>query len=120
MRSVLSLALCAVLLLPACKEEAEQHMSPEKMKDVLTDIHFAEIYSTMVNDSLHKTTNKNIDSLRVYYKSILEHHDITMEELQSSLHWYADHPVEMDTVYINIQNELSTIEGMLNAAKTSE
>lgn len=101
--------------LAACAPEEKPHLSREQMVAVLTDIHLSEVYSTLVNDSTHQMSNKNLDSLAVYYQGVLGHHGLSMKEFEQNLHWYADHPNEMDSVYISMQEELSTIEGLLNA-----
>lgn len=104
-----------VLLLSACKEEELPHIPREQMTNLMMDIHTAEVYSTMVNDSLHQSLNKNMDTLAYYYKSILNHHNMTMDELKDNLQWYGQHPSEFDSVYVNILAEISTLEGLRNA-----
>lgn len=112
-RIFLLILFCTVLL-PACKEAEAPHLPREKMLAVMTDIHLAEVYSTMVNDTSHKTVNKNMDSLAYYYKSVLKHHNVTVDEFRNSLNWYAKNPQELDSVYINVMAEISTLEGVLN------
>ncbi|XZF16517.1 DUF4296 domain-containing protein [Chitinophagaceae bacterium MMS25-I14] len=118
-RQIVTLACTLVLLLAACKTE-ESHIPAGKMKQVLLDIHIAESWSSMcVTDSLkqHPSREKNMDSLAVYYNSILKHYNITSDEFQSSMQWYQHHPDELDSVYANIIPELSKLEGLSQAAK---
>jgi hypothetical protein len=100
--------------LSSCTEQEQLHLPPDKMTKVMTDIYLAEVYSSLVNDSVGMSVNKNMDSLAVYYKTVLHHHGISLDEFSSSLRWYSAHPAQMDTVYINVLNELSTMEGLLN------
>ena len=116
MRGFLVAAGC-ILLMASCEEEETPHMPREQMVQLITDLHTAEVYSTMVNDSTHKTVNKNYDSLAFYYKSILNHHNITMEELKENLLWYSKNPAEFDSVYVKVLDEISTLEGLQNATE---
>jgi len=113
-----ALLLAAILLtgfLSSCTEQEQSHLPPGKMTEVMTDIYLAEVYSSVVNDSAGISVNKNMDSLAMYYKTVLHHHGISLEEFSNSLRWYSDHPTQLDSVYINVLNELSTMEGLLNA-----
>ncbi len=111
----LALFLTTLVFVSSCKDDERYHAPKEKMVDILTDIHFAETYSTMVNDTSLHTTNKNIDSLGKYYKSILEHHDITLEQFKSSMEWYADNTEELDSVYARVLDKMSMVESNLGA-----
>lgn len=114
------LAFLLILLTFSCKEKEQPHLSREKMARVLEDLHMAEVYSTMVNDSAHTITNKNLDSLAVYYRTILKHHGISMEQLRTSIDWYETHSKDLDTIYTDIQNRMSTLEGVINAGGTTK
>ncbi|HEY9178734.1 MAG TPA: DUF4296 domain-containing protein [Flavipsychrobacter sp.] len=107
-----------VCTLSSCVEKEQQALSSDKMTEVLTDIYLAEVYSSIVNDTTGVSAKKNMDSLAVYYKSVLVHHGITLDQFSNSLRWYSSHPEEMDSVYVNVLNELSTMEGVQNASNT--
>lgn len=113
MRKVFCALFMVVISLSSCKDEESKPadlIPREKMKVVLTDIHLAEVYSTMVNDS-SGIRNKNLDSLAYYYKTILAHHDVTFENFKESFYWYRQHPQELDTVYQDMMPIISTYEG---------
>lgn len=112
-RTILA-ALLFVVLVASCSEKELPHLSRDTMAKVLADIHLSEVYGTMVNDSLHKSVNRNMDSIAVYYKSILAHHNVTMEEFKSSIDWYSDHPSDFDSVYIEVQNQLIQLESAIS------
>jgi len=82
----------------------------DNMQSILSDLHIAEVYSTMVNDSLHQVRDKNKDSLAVYYKSILEHHKVTPEQLTTSIKWYKMNPEKLDSMYANMITHFSKLE----------
>jgi hypothetical protein len=100
-----SLKLFAILIslsiLISCNEKGANGIPipPETMKKIMTDIHIAEAYSTVVKDSLHKGGTKNADSLAVYYKDIFAHHKVTAAQFTESLNWYKNNPEEMDSLY---------------------
>lgn len=111
----------SVLLLVSCKEKNDgEHFSREKMSSILLDIHYAEVYSTMVNDSLHQIKNKNKDSLVIYYADILKHHNVTPEAFKQSMSWYEMHPGELEWVYIDMLNAVTQKESQLQGDNKKE
>ena len=82
------------------------------MEEVLLDIHLAEAYSTFVpKDTAVRVTEKNMDSLAVYYSRIFDSHNITREQFVSSMKWYKEHPQELDSVYTRMIPHISEMEG---------
>jgi hypothetical protein len=103
--AVLSLSLFA------CNQAGDTPPLPEeKIKKVLLDIHLAEAYSSMLDDSLHQSRTKNIDSLAVFYGDIFTHHKITKEEFKQTMSWYKKHPAEFDSLYKGVTAEASLLE----------
>lgn len=114
MRQYSLLLLSAIVLLISCKDKKEEsHLSSEKMQEILIDIHYAEAYSTMVNDSLHQIKHKNRDSLAVFYADILNHHNVTPETFKKSMLWYENHPGELELLYAYVLLEATEEEGRL-------
>lgn len=109
MRTHLPLLLLFVLL-AGCKSKDKPAIEPERMEKILTDLHIAEAYSTMVNDSLHHVRNKNFDSLAVYYNDIFAHHNVSKEEFMQSVTWYKLHPDDLDTIYAHVQVATGLLE----------
>jgi hypothetical protein len=105
--------LLPLLLLAACQEtdlSKEAPIPPAKMEAILTDIHFAEIYSSMLADSLHQVQAKNLDSLSLYYKEIFAHHKITPDEFHKGLDWYRENPEMLDSTYKRIVTKIGVME----------
>lgn len=96
----------------SCNQPDKDILSPDTMQQLILDVHFAEAYSTMVGDSAHKDRSKNMDSLIVYYKSILNHHHITEEQLIKSVTWYKRNPETLDSTYAAIIPKLSVLESV--------
>ena len=116
------IAILLLCLLAACNsEEVEKApVDTKKMTSILTDLQLAEVYSSMVDDSLHRIMPKNQDSLAVYYTEVLAHHGLTEEEFNEAIDWYKSHPMLLDTVYKNMVSALSMSEGMLKEWKDKE
>lgn len=113
-RARLFKTLFVCLVFVSCSQQEPAHIPKEKMVDVMTDIYLAEVYSSIVTDSAGHAAKKNMDSLARYYKTVLNHHNISVDEFSKNLRWYSDNPTELDSVYTDMLNELSTMEGMLN------
>lgn len=106
---VLALMLCA------CNPKASNApISKDKMAMVLLDLHLAEGQSLIqYSDSTQhksKTTGKNLDSLAMYYHSILEHHHISLQQWEEALHWYKDHSDSLEKVYDMILPKLEPLK----------
>jgi hypothetical protein len=84
------------------------------MKEILLDVHIAEAYSSLVcKDSIaNRTFNKNIDSLSIFYKLILDKHHVSITQLEEAMKWYGLHPQELDSVYSNIMPVLDSLKGV--------
>lgn len=84
------------------------------MKNILGDIHFAEAYCSLLpTDSLQKkTSNKNTDSLAVFYKQILDKNKVSITEFENALKWYSLHPQQLDTVYAKIMPVMDSIKAI--------
>lgn len=110
-----AILLSCCLLTASCSRKTgdEAHLSAQTMQNILTDIHMAEVYSSMVGqDSLHPITEKNPDSLAHYYREIFAHHKVTPEEFKQSMNWYKLHPEQLDSIYARIipgMNELEAV-----------
>lgn len=97
----------------SCKSPAEQApIGKEKMSSILLDVHFAEAYSSLLkSDSLQKkSSNKNIDSLAVFYRQILDKYQVSTGLFDSAIKWYSLHPAELDSVYAVILPKLDSLK----------
>lgn len=89
-----------ILFICSCKGSGPP-LPREKMEKVMLDVQLAEVYSSLMpQDSAAKaTTAKNNDSLAIFYKEILAHHQVTAADFITSLDWYRAHPDELDSVF---------------------
>jgi hypothetical protein len=108
--------LVFLVFFSACNNGKEEHLPVAKMQQVLADIHMAESYSIYVNqDSGRHFSARQMDSLAVYYQQVFQHHQITLEQFEQSLHWYKKNPAALDSVYSGIIPEMTRWEGLSNA-----
>jgi hypothetical protein len=97
----------------SCSHREQQHLSPEKMEQIMLDINLAEAYSTIVKpDTVKPRQERNLDSLAVFYQSVLKHHGITKEDFEQSLEWYKHNPEQLDSVYADMIPQMSKLEAV--------
>ena len=77
--------LLLVLLLVGCRPR--DVMSPNKMRDVLYDLHHAEAVL-----QLSGYNYGHDEAVAQYYSEVLRKQGVTQAELDSSLVWYTAHP----------------------------
>lgn len=101
------------ILLAACSNNSkdEAPIAMPKMEKILIDLHMAEVYSTMLDTGMNRRNEKNIDSLAVFYKDVLQHHNVSLEQFKEGMAWYKAHPGEIDSCYKHMIVETARIEG---------
>lgn len=108
--TALSIAIGSLLLF-SCGGKKEQTSVPsnilpkEKMAQVITDIHLSE--AEMGMHALPDSTKKG----PVSFENIFKKDSITKQQYEESLAFYIDHPQLLDTVYTQVLNELSKMQG---------
>ncbi len=68
---------------------------------VLSDLHLAEARAAQLpaDSGGHADLGRNLDSLAVFYHTILQHHDLDTTQFRQALDWYIAHPEQLDSVY---------------------
>lgn len=90
-------------------DSANAPIPPKAMQAILLDIHTAEYYSQGLGK--HKGTYmKEYDSLARFYTSIFKHHNIDIEKFELAMDWYKKHPAVLDSIYINIKDEMTNMQ----------
>ncbi|HRO42769.1 MAG TPA: DUF4296 domain-containing protein [Flavipsychrobacter sp.] len=105
-------AFCSLfILLFSCRQKETAHIAPQQMQQILFDIHLAESYSTALHsDSTKRNTERNLDSLAVFYRSVFQHHNITQQQFEESLDWYKQNPEDLDSIYARLIPEMGKLE----------
>lgn len=117
MKRILFLVLCTFIFI-SCKEtvfdDGKAGISHAEMAAILTDLHIAEAYSNVLReDTGNRAGQKNIDSLAVYYKEVLQHHNVTLKDFEESMTYYREHPAQLDSVYSIVVTELGQNEKVM-------
>lgn len=102
----------SLLLIAACSNEetiSQAPIAPEKMQAILLDIHTAEYYSQGLGKH-DGTFLKEHDSLAQFYTTILQHHQIDLAQFKSALDWYTQHPLLLDSVYVNVKDAATAMQ----------
>ncbi len=94
----ISLLLISIAILSCSIDERvpSSVIPEEQMIDVLVDIHMVE---SMARHSQLKDNNQRAN---MFFNHILEKHDITLNQLDSSISWYSKHP----TTYIRLYDQV--------------
>jgi hypothetical protein len=110
-----SIFIIFLSILVACnKDNKKDIIEKNKMAAILTDIHLAESYSTLIKDSLHQSGERNLDTLNELYQSILGHYKISLKEFNNSFEWYKKHPSDLDSVYQQVITNYTIMEDSLS------
>ena len=80
-------------------------LSKEKMTEVITDIHLAEAEASI------RTFPDSTSKEKLSFQKIFQKHSVTKKQYDESLQFYMEHPEILDTVYDNVLNELSKMQG---------
>lgn len=94
---LLLLTACCCLL-GGCRQRS--HLSKRKMIAVLTDLH--RVDGMMQISGIHKHDNEQA----AYYDFVLEQHNVTRQEFDSSLVWYTHHPQRFNKLYPQVLKNL--------------
>lgn len=101
MNNLLVKILLILMLMPllSCKrQEKKQILSEEEMKKILMDMHISEaIAGRRGGLSVHRDMLRN-DLM----EDILEKYGISKETFFTSYQYYMEHPVELDSIYVQI------------------
>lgn len=103
--------MLALLCFASCKAPREKPPIPfREMKALMLDIHLAETYSQGLGDTTGNKFDKNYDSLPVFYASVLKHYNLSFEEFNEALEWYRERPMQMDSLYAGVLDQLNTLK----------
>lgn len=92
--------VCLTLSLMACEQIPSYVIAPEQMENLLVDMHKAEA----VSDNLPQyATSEAREKLR---QSVLDRHEVTMEQFDTSLVWYSEHMTRYSQIYENVTARL--------------
>lgn len=112
MKSWIYILIIAVGLV-ACKEERKTAERPANILDreafvsVMVDMQLIEaMYNRQLSQD-EDTVAK--DKMYPFMKEIFIKHEIDQEKFDESFEWYTTQPLEMDAVYEEVMNRLSTI-----------
>ncbi|MBS1614796.1 MAG: DUF4296 domain-containing protein [Bacteroidetes bacterium] len=95
------IVFCLIILFlsaTSCTQK-QAHLPPEKMAPIMAELQLADVYSGMLHKPGQPNRGKDMDSLAAWTKAILDRHQVSREEFSSSLDWYRDRPVQLDSLY---------------------
>ena len=98
-----------LILLSGCGMRPWGVLSHDEMVAVLLDVHVAEAAMKVVD-----TSAKRIEK-QEYYNTIFEKHNITKEQFDKSLDWYARHPKVLVEIYDDVKKEAESLQDRVEA-----
>ena len=83
-------------------------IDPDKMADILVDVHLAE---SMIQESKDDSIKLNKDKvLSGYYGVIMKIHQVSQEEFVNSYNYYDEHPLILHYIHNTMTERLSLME----------
>lgn len=113
------IATLGTCILISCNDPLKKAPIPvEKLTEIITELHIAEYYSQGLGDSTAKF-KKNHDSLALYYNSILAHHQLNFQQLDSGYKWLMNNPEIMDSVYKKVNSNIEELRIKYKTGKSN-
>jgi hypothetical protein len=88
------------------KNKKEGILSVDKMVELMVDIQLADAAA----DWQGKTANEKKKKTEEYYSAVLQKHQLSREDFETSLDFYLLHPEEFEEIYKNVITELSKMQ----------
>lgn len=99
-------------MLLSCSNRPKEILDISDMTDVLVDMHIADgIFDSKETPFIDEKQKAN------YYASVLEKHNITQAEFDSSLVWYSHDPKKFERIYSRVIAQLEKRDGEVKAGK---
>lgn len=111
-KSPMLMLLIVAALVVSCRPRGILHSW--EMRDVLVDLHKTDAMLQL------NGVRYNEESKRIYYAQVLEKHDITQAQFDSSLVWYTAHPKLFDKIYPKVIAKLEAEEAEFLALHKAE
>lgn len=86
-------------------------LSEEEMADVLVDINLTESTIRIASDSVGRLTDTT--NLRIRFAEVFRKHDVSPDDFNASLLYYLEHIDDLDKIYGEVINRLTTLEATL-------
>jgi len=104
---IITLILLVAILIPGCRRGSTAPppgiLTRDQMIAVLADIHLVD---AMIHEETNSPKNKN-DLGLTWYPSVLEKHDVTRSQVDSSLFFYNSRPRDFDAMYREVLKKLN-------------
>ncbi len=97
--------LTVVILFLGCNNRPKNVLNSKQMEDFLFDMHLLES-SLRTSDQLYKTPKEQ----QFYYSELLDKHNITVADYDSSVVWYTKHPKEYYRIYNKVHTRIDTLK----------
>ena len=112
------LLIALFFLIVSCSEhekriQKKDTIQPEELVLLISDIHLADAILAMPT-YLRRIPGK--DSLS-NYQDIFDKHGSTLEQFETTLQYYSDHPLEFELIYEKVVNNLSKLDSEIKSQR---
>lgn len=108
----LIILVACVLLHTSCAKRPKDVLSRKDMQELIYDIHKTDGVLHALDIPLRNTEERHI-----YYQTLLEQHNTTQAQFDSSLVWYTAHPKTFEKIYLNVLQRLEKEFAQLSIAQ---
>jgi len=114
-KPLIYIALALLTFACAKKERPENVLDPNKMAEIMVDIHLTQ----GIDQARVLTKDSTLVSREALDNFVYANHSISQEDYQRSFEWYSDNLKEFDAVYARVIERLNQMEAarMVDPAK---
>jgi hypothetical protein len=97
-KAVIPFLISTILL--ACSNVPKGIIPIKPLGNLLIELQLADALAGVYNiaGDTSSSNNRNMDTLKLYSKSILQQHHITEQQFIASMQWYNKHPQQLDSL----------------------
>ncbi len=99
----------------ACNNKYESVISKKKMTDIIVDMNLLE--GSLYTSGIFRPEQQQ---KRAYYLSIFDKYDVTEEQFDKSMEWYAQKPKELEAIYEQANTVLKEMDQQLAEKEETE
>ncbi len=93
----------------------KEYIQKDKMSQILLDMTLADAYGYEVSalTGAPMTDSVRQEKLKIYYKQILDLHQVSVKDFMASYNWYESHPDRMKDVFEKVQADIAARKNKL-------
>ncbi|SKA00835.1 protein of unknown function [Chitinophaga eiseniae] len=107
-----------IFLMAACGDPGnvpKEYIQKNKMSKILVDMTLADAYGNEVSALTAGAVTDSVrqENVKIYYKQILDLHQVSVKDFMASYNWYESHPDRMKDVFEKVQADIANRKNKL-------